>query len=244
MERIASVVAVRKNERLLALTLDPLIRKSRRVPIDFVEYVRSVNPTWWAVRLSTCQARAAGEHHVLLVVVQPRCGVIATREMNVGAKRRVETIAVLIGESNASTSVIWVLDPYTVGACAANRIERLRCGGTGTGPLHRLRGALGSVEDRGTSSGGRSACIDVANDHAVAWLECHNLIVGGLEAIQMSVSYISVWNSKNALQVVNVHVVHVDVCEFPSNWVLEVESGGPVGALIVLDQCGGAGGTQ
>lgn len=186
MKGIAGVVTFRKNERLFALSLRPLIGKYKRVPVNFIEKMRSVNPSLRAIRHPCGRyVRTAREHHVRLVSIKSRCGVVTAREMDVRAKRRRVAITVLIRESSTSTSVLRILNPNTVSTCAVDRVKRLSGAGTRAGPLHWLRSAFGGVENGLPSGGGWSARKGIANNHAVARLEWYDFVVGGFKAVQV-----------------------------------------------------------
>src|ERR1700728_3015932 len=101
MQRVAGGIAVCENEWLRALTGSPSVREQGSVPVDFVEEMRGVDPTNWAVGHAslggTCTTR---ELHVILVVVNASCWVITGWKVNISTKRRGIAITVLVGKSD------------------------------------------------------------------------------------------------------------------------------------------------
>lgn len=109
MQGVACVVTICEDERLGALVWSPQVTEQQRVPVNFVEQVRSVDPTSGAVS-SVLGTSARREDHVCLVSVDTGCGVVAGWEMNVGTEGRSITIAALVGETNTCTRICRVLN--------------------------------------------------------------------------------------------------------------------------------------
>ena len=114
MEGVAGVVPIGKNKGLFALSLCPQVFKEWSVPVHLVEEMGSVNPSRWAVGFPASGALAAWELHVVLIVIETSCGIVARGEVDIGAKGRSIAIAVHVCEANSSTFVVWILDSNTV----------------------------------------------------------------------------------------------------------------------------------
>lgn len=93
METVSSWVTIGENKWLLALAWGPAVLKLGGVPVNFVEHVGDVLPSGWAFTIGRVI-------HVLLVVLDALGGVVARRKVDIGAKRRGITIAVLVGETS------------------------------------------------------------------------------------------------------------------------------------------------
>jgi hypothetical protein len=150
METVTGGVAIGENEGLLSLIRCPVICEQRSVPVDLVEKMRLVLPTFWAVSVGR-------ELHVGLVCVQPCGGIVARWEVNISTQGRSIAIAVLIWETHTSTCVAWVLDSNSIKPGRTDRVKRIGGVLTGTSPLHGLGSTIGEIKDRFASGSGWSA---------------------------------------------------------------------------------------
>jgi len=107
METVASWVTIGENERLLSLSLSPLVGKFGSVPVNLIEQVRNVNPALRAVTLGW-------ESHIVLVVMETGGRVVARWEVDIRSKRRGISVTVPVWESDTRTSISWILDPDAV----------------------------------------------------------------------------------------------------------------------------------
>jgi hypothetical protein len=104
VETVAGWIAVGKDKWLASLTRRPLICKQRGVPVDLVEEMGLVFPSFWAVSVGW-------ELHVGLVRVEALGGVVARWEVDICTEWRSIPITVLIREANTRAGVSRVLDP-------------------------------------------------------------------------------------------------------------------------------------
>ena len=188
MKGVSGIVTVREHERLCTLALSPPLHKQRRVPVDFVEDVRSVDVALGAVHLLTPSTGTAGPGHVILVVLEASSRVIARREVDISTKRRGVAVAVHVWKTSTGTFVVWVLHPnpvHTIGVCrvGVNVVVGARaCELDGLDSF-----PAGGIKDLGTAGGRWRAELRVANEHTKTLREGHNLVVGRFEAGDMSV---------------------------------------------------------
>ena len=183
METVASRVAAREDERLIALALRPHVHVEGSVPIHLVEQVGCVDVSLRTVLLATSGASAAWPDHIVLIVVKAGSRVVARRKVDVGTKGGRISIAVHVREANASPLVGWVLDAHAVEAVGVCWIGRYVVIGAGAGPLDGLRYAIVRVCDGRAARRGWCARFGVSDDHAVAWLEGDDIVVGCLEEV-------------------------------------------------------------
>lgn len=176
MQRVASRIAVGENKWLCALTLSPAGGEFRRVPVDFVEEVRSMDPARWAVAVG-------GKLHIGLIGIEPGSRVVAGREMDISSEWRGISIAVLIWETNTSTQVLRILNTNTMQTVRVDRVQWLRSAGSWADPLDWLRCAVREIKNGCSPSSRWGAEVDVTNQHSVTRLESFNLIRGSLEAV-------------------------------------------------------------
>jgi hypothetical protein len=241
VKRVASVVTVREDERLLALALRPPVLEQRRVPVDLVEDMRDVDVSGRAILLLAGGAEASRPRHVVLVVLETDVRVVAGREVDVGTERRSVAVAVHVGEAGTGALVVGILDPDAVHAVGVGWVGGDVVIGARAGELDGLDGAVGRIEDLCPAGGGWCAELRVATEHAKALREGHDRVVGGFEAGEgrgeLSVSDLGKSRlGVEGLQIVDVHVKHGNVFEGVVGFVVEVHLRSPVGALVVFDQ--------
>jgi hypothetical protein len=118
METITSWVTISKNEWLLSLTWGPLTGELRSVPVDLIEEMRSMDPSFGAVSMGW-------ELHVSLVSIKSLRWVVAGREVDISPQRRSITITVLIWETNTGTLVSWILNSNAMKTIRIGRIQGL-----------------------------------------------------------------------------------------------------------------------
>lgn len=220
---VASNVTVGEDERLGALVGGPAAGKGLGVHVGLEEDVRSVNPASRAVSLAI--ASIGGEGSVGLVVGQAGGGVVARGEVDVQTERRVQAVAVDIGETSSSALVVGI-NHASLGTIRSGGIRGRVVGGTRAGELDRLDRALGGVQLRATTSSRGDTGHGIARDHLKTSGEGLDVVVGGLE------------------EVVDVGVVDVDRLQDAGLGVVEVQSRVPVVGEVTLDQSGTAVGLE
>lgn len=145
VKRVARAIPVEQDERLLALALRPPILEQGYVPVDFVEDVRQVNVSTWAVMFLPCRTNMRGPRHVVLVVVQSDDRIVAGREMNIRTKWGGVAVAVHVWESGAGVFVVRVLHAHAMRAVRVGRVGRDVVVGARARELHRLDGTTSGV---------------------------------------------------------------------------------------------------
>lgn len=220
---VASNVTVGEDERLGALVGGPAAGEGLGVHVGLEEDVRGVNPASRAVSLAI--ASIGGEGSVVLVVCQACGGVVAGGEVDVQTERRVQAVAVDIGETSSSALVVGV-NHASLGTVGSGGIGGRVVGGSRAGELDRLDRALGGVQLRATAASGSNTGHGIARDHLKTSGEGLDVVVGGLE------------------EVVDVGVVDVDRLQQTSLGVVEVQSRVPVVGEVALDQSGTAVGLE
>lgn len=104
VETVASGVSVGKYESLRSLTWRPQVCKQRGIPVDLVEKMRFVLPTFWTISVSW-------ELHIGLVRIQALGRVVAGWKVDVSTEGRSIAITILVREADTGASVCWILDP-------------------------------------------------------------------------------------------------------------------------------------
>ncbi len=185
MEGVAGVIAVREYKGLSALALCPHVCEQWGVPVDFVEDVRGMDPAFGAVGLAAGGAGTAWPCHVVLVVVETGCRVIAGWEMDVGTKRRCISVAVLIREAGTCTCIVGIDDPRAVHAVRVHWVRWWVVGCAWACELDWLWNTVIGVGDGRTTTSWWGAKLDITDEHAMTWLECNDVIIRGLKAGRM-----------------------------------------------------------
>lgn len=219
----ASNITVGEDKRLGALVRGPAAGKGLGVHVGLEEDVRSVNPASRAVGLAI--ASIGGEGSVGLVVGQASGGVVAGGEVDVKTERRVQAVAVDIGETSSSALVVGI-NHASLGTVRSGGIGGRVVGGSRAGELDGLDGTLGGVQLRATAASRGDTGHGIARDHLQTRGEGLDVVVGGLE------------------EVVDVGVVDVDRLQQTGLGVVEIQSRVPVVGEVTLDQSGTAVGLE
>ena len=251
VQRVASHVTVGEDEGLGLAIGCPAVVELLGVPVDFEEQAGHVDVALGAVHLAV--AAGGGEGHVLLVVGEADVGVVARREVDIGAEGRGHAVALLQGE--ADTLVVVGGRGHAAGGAVGVRGPRgrvLRV--AGAGPEDVVDVTEAGIEVLGTAAGEGLAQIDVTGHHGETLGEGDDVIIGGIEARRVlaftpvCVPFTISNFTERALQLVaDLQVVHVrvqdrDGLEGARTLVVVVELGHPVRGLVALDLGAGAAG--
>ena len=190
MKRVSSAVAIGQNKGLRALSLLPQVLKRRGIPVNFVEDMGDMNPSFRTIRFAPGGSFAAREHHIVLEVVEASLGIVTRRKVNISTQRGCILVTVHIREASSSPSIIRVLDPNTMQPIRIWRIRWRIIGLPWACPLNRLNDALVCVQDVGSSARRGSSSGIVPNDHAEADREGFDLIIGWFETVPLLVDHL------------------------------------------------------
>jgi len=182
VEGVTSWVTIGENKWLGALARGPGVLVQRGVPINLVEQVGNMEPSFWAVYLSTSGTFAAWVLHIVLVVGKTNSWVVAGWKVEVRTKWGGISITVLIWETNTSTSVARVLDTNTVKTVRVGRVRRNVVIGAGTDPLDWLWSSFLEVNND-LAGGWWASSKRVANKNPKTRWEGSDLIIGSVKAI-------------------------------------------------------------
>lgn len=182
--REAGGVAVGEDERAgLAIEILEARGEGVSIPVGLEEHVRDVDPSGRAVELAAING--SGEAHVVPEVGQAGRGVVARGEVDVDAHGRGVAVAVLEGETRARALVVRVLDTGRGAIGASGPARRVEVTAR-AGDLDRLDRAFGRVQLSGSGRRGSSPQLSVAADNLQTEGKGLDVVVGGIEAGEVS----------------------------------------------------------